>query len=68
VGELTVASENLAVVKVLLDAAGVTVSEEELERFAASYATVRAQADGLYRPDLRFESPAVSFDPEAEYA
>ncbi|QGG94996.1 hypothetical protein [Actinomarinicola tropica] len=50
-------------VKVLLDAAGLKVSDEEFLRFATVYPTIRAQADGLYLPELEDEDPALGFDP-----
>lgn len=50
-------------VKALLDAAGLTVSDEEFERFVAVYPTLRAQADALYLRELDAEDPALSFDP-----
>jgi hypothetical protein len=52
-------------VKVLLDAANLTVSDEEFEKFADLYPDLRANADGLYLPELDLEEPAVSFDPTA---
>jgi hypothetical protein len=67
-GSRTVAPTELASydamgVKVLLDMAHLTVSDEELEGLARSYAVVRAQADGLYLPELQYEWPAMTFDP-----
>jgi hypothetical protein len=53
--------------KVLLETAKVTVSEEEFEKFVDIYPVLRAQADGLYLPHLEDEAPAVSFDPTVDY-
>jgi hypothetical protein len=55
--------ESTITVKVLLDAAKLTVSAEEFEKFTDLYPDMRAQADGLYLPELDLEEPAVSFDP-----
>jgi Asp-tRNA(Asn)/Glu-tRNA(Gln) amidotransferase C subunit len=62
------ADHDLTVVKMLFDLAHLTMSDDELERFAQNYATLRAQADALYREDLRPEAPALAFDPLREYA
>jgi hypothetical protein len=61
-----VVSDPSAAVKVLLETAGITVSDEEFEKFTDSYPVLRAQADGLYLPHLEAEEPAVSFDPTVE--
>ena len=55
-------------VRALLDAASLTVSDDEFERFVAVYPTLRAQADGLYLEEFRDEDPAIGFDPAAPYA
>lgn len=52
----------------LLAAAGLTVSAEELDQIIAVYPLLRAQADGLYLPELISENIALSFDPAAYYA
>jgi hypothetical protein len=57
-----------AAVKVLLDTANISVSDEELENFTESYPLLRAQADGLYMPHLDAEDPAISFDPTVDSA
>ena len=51
-------------VKALLDAAQLTVSDEELELFVRIYPGLRKGADGLYIPEARYEDPALIFDPE----
>jgi hypothetical protein len=61
-----VASDATSAVKVLLETANLTVSDEEFAIFTESYAILRSQADGLYLPHLDPEGPAVSFDPAAE--
>ena len=57
--------DTTSTVSALLAAAGLTVSDEEFERFVAIYPTVRAQADSLYMRELDGESPALGFDPAA---
>jgi hypothetical protein len=54
-----------ATVKVLFEAAQITVSDDEFERFVKIYPELRAQADGLYMPELEPEEPALTFDPTA---
>jgi Asp-tRNA(Asn)/Glu-tRNA(Gln) amidotransferase C subunit len=61
-------SDDLTTVKRLFELAHITMSEEEYDQFARNYATLRAQADALYREDLRQEAPALAFDPLHEYA
>jgi hypothetical protein len=48
-------------VKALLDAEGLTVSQEEFDAFVRIYPPMRAGADGLYIPETRYESPALIF-------
>ena len=60
------ASDADAAVKMLLENANLTVSDEEFAKFTESYPILRSQADGLYLPHLDAEEPAVSFDPTAE--
>lgn len=55
-------------VKLLFDLAAITMSDEELERFARSYPTLRAQADALYREEFRQEAPALAFDARTAFA
>jgi hypothetical protein len=55
-------------VKLLFDLAQITMSSEELERFARTYPTLRAQADALYREEFRSEAPALAFDARAAFA
>jgi hypothetical protein len=54
-----------ATVKVLLEAAQLTVSEQEFARFTSIYPSLRAQADALYLVGKDSESPALAFDPTA---
>ena len=49
-------------VKALLDAAQLTVSEEEFEMFVRIYPGLREGADGLYIPETRYEDPALTYD------
>ena len=59
--------QSAATVKALLDAAQLEVSDEEFLGFVKVYPALRAQADGLYLPELEPESPAISFDPTVDY-
>lgn len=52
-------------VRALLSAANITVSESEFADFVKVYPALRAQADGLYLPELEFTDPAIDFDPTA---
>jgi hypothetical protein len=54
-------------VRVLLDAAHLSVSGEEFDRFVSVYPGLRAQADALYLADMEAECPAVAFDPTATF-
>lgn len=49
-------------VKALLDAAQLTMSDEEFDLFVKSYPTLREGADGLYIPEARYEDPALIFN------
>jgi hypothetical protein len=53
-------------VRILLEAAQLTVSEEEFARYVADYPVVRAAADSLYLPELESVSPALDFDPAGQ--
>jgi hypothetical protein len=50
-------------VRALLSAANITVSESEFTDFVKVYPALRAQADGLYLPELELTDPAIDFDP-----
>jgi hypothetical protein len=52
-----------SVVRALLYAAQLEVSDRELEWFVAEYRTLRALADAMYIPELDSITPAVFFDP-----
>jgi hypothetical protein len=54
-------------VKALFDAAQLTVSDEEFERFVKLYPALRDQADGIYLSDMEAASPAMAFDPTAAF-
>ncbi len=60
-------SESATIVLSLLDAAQLTVSDDEFERFVAVYPIMRAQADALYLPELEPEAPSLHFDPTVGY-
>ena len=49
-------------VKALLEAAQLTVTDEEFELFVKTYPDLRAGADGMYLPEVRYEEPALNFD------
>jgi hypothetical protein len=49
-------------VKALLDAAQLTMNEDEFELFVRSYPALRQGADSLYIPETRYEDPALIFD------
>jgi hypothetical protein len=50
-------------VRVLLAAAGIEPSEEELKGFVQAYPVLRAGADSLYIEAVRYEEPALIFTP-----
>lgn len=49
-------------VKALLDAAQLTMNEDEFELFVKTYPALRQGADSLYIPETRYEDPALIFD------
>ena len=49
-------------VRALLDAAGLTVSDEEFELFCRVYPGMRTGADRMYLAETRTEEPALIFD------
>ncbi|MBV9581828.1 MAG: hypothetical protein JO057_24875 [Chloroflexi bacterium] len=49
-------------VKALLDAAQLTMNDDEFELFVKTYPTLRQGADALYIPETRYEDPALIFD------
>jgi hypothetical protein len=52
------------IVEALLTMNGLAPSPEEVEALVASYPTSRAAVDMLYAmPGVRYEEPAVTFDP-----
>jgi hypothetical protein len=51
-------------VKALIEAAGLTMSDEEFQLFARMYPTLRSGADDMYIPETRYEEPALIFDAE----
>ncbi|MHB8576895.1 MAG: hypothetical protein ACYDCQ_16400 [Dehalococcoidia bacterium] len=53
-------------VKVLLQAQGLVVSDEEFERFVKMYPLMREGADSLYIAETRYEEPAAVFRPDWE--
>lgn len=61
-------ARDATVVKALLDASGLEMSDAEFLRIVEVYPLLRAQADGLYMPELVGENVALSFDPATYYA
>ncbi|MBM3139166.1 MAG: hypothetical protein FJZ92_02875 [Chloroflexi bacterium] len=61
----TTPAEVEATVRALFAAAGVPVTAAELEKFVQAYPTLRANADGLYIDEVRYEEPALGFAPLA---
>jgi hypothetical protein len=59
-------SDPEATVRVLLEAAQLTISDEEFARYVNDYPIVRAAADALYLPELESVSPALDFDPAGQ--
>ncbi len=59
--------DTATVVGALLDAAGLTVSDDELAGFVRMYPILRGQADALYRADMEPEAPALHFDTTVGY-
>ncbi len=51
-------------VRALLDAAKLTVSDEEFQLFVRVYPAMRAGADSLYIPETRYEEPVLVFSAE----
>ncbi len=54
-----------ATVRVLLDAAGLSVSAQEFQSFVDTYPLMRDGADRLYIEELRYEEPVGVFAPFA---
>lgn len=52
-----------AAVKSMLEAAGISCSDEEFEAFVKAYPMLRAGADSLYIEEVRYEEPALIFSP-----
>jgi hypothetical protein len=63
----TSTAESATIVRALLDAAQLTVSDDEFERFVTVYPIMRAQADAMYLPELEPEAPCLHFDPTVGY-
>jgi hypothetical protein len=52
-------------VRALLNAAGLHLTEEQIQGYVRIYPTLRANADELYIPEARYESPAVIYSAAA---
>lgn len=52
-----------ATVSAMVEAAGLPVSDEELDKFVEVYPTLRAAADSLFIEEVRYEEPALVFNP-----
>ena len=51
-------------VRMLLNAAGMHLTEEQIQGYVRIYPTLRAGADSLYIPEARYESPALIYSAE----
>jgi hypothetical protein len=61
-------SDQTAIVARAFGQAGLTPSESELAAFVAAYPGIRSFLDSLYSlPGVRYESPALTFDPRKAY-
>jgi hypothetical protein len=49
-------------VRMLLEAAQLTVSDEEFDLFVKVYPALRADADGMYLPEVRYAELSLTFD------
>lgn len=56
-----------ATVRLLLDAAGLTMSDEEFAGLVRVYPDLRAQADTLNGTEFQGERPALVFDPSTRW-
>ncbi|GMU39817.1 MAG: hypothetical protein AMXMBFR23_06830 [Chloroflexota bacterium] len=54
-----------AAVRAMLEAAGLTVSEDEFKAFVEMYPMLREATDSLYIEEVRYEEPALVFTPVA---
>ena len=57
------ATDTEATVRVLLEAAGIPASEDEIAKFVEMYPALRSGADALYSNEWRYEEPALRFAP-----
>jgi hypothetical protein len=55
-------------VRALLDAAQLSVTDDEFQIFVTIYPTLRAGADAMYLPEVRYAEPALNFDARWETA
>ena len=55
-------TDTVTTVKALLDAAQLTMSEEEFDLFVRIYPGLRSGADAMYIPETRYEDPALIYD------
>jgi hypothetical protein len=53
--------ETETIVRSLLTAAGMQLTEEQIAGYVRIYSILRAGADSLYIPETRYESPALIF-------
>ena len=59
--------EPTAEVRMLLDAAGLPASDEEVAALAAHYPALREATDALYAPpEVRYADPALRFRADAQ--
>ncbi len=53
-----------ATVRALLEAAGISASDDELAKFVEMYPALREGADRLWHDEWRYEEPALQFTPQ----
>jgi hypothetical protein len=66
---MTTTPESAAIVKMLMDRAGLPASPDELAKLAAGYAKAQADIESLYAvAATRYEAPCLSFNPTPIFA
>jgi hypothetical protein len=66
---MTTTTEDAAIVKMLLDRAGLPASSDELAKLTAGYAKQQADIESLYAvAAARYEAPCLSFNPTPTFA
>jgi hypothetical protein len=61
--------DNTALVKLLMDRAGLPASDEELAKLTANYAQTQQSIEALYAvAAAKYEAPCLSFNPTPVFA